>query len=181
MPIRVAAASVMAAVALGVTAPLASASQAHHERAAATVEAAHGFEQSTGVPEIQTEGLDDRLAALPKERTMEQVVEALYPGDKSAQALTLRVLHGQSAEQARTDVVAFGWWDTTWKYTKCVAAVGAAFIPTSKAYKAIKELGGVTEAAKLLIVSRDMNAFKRAAGNAALDILGVSAIQSNCF
>ncbi|MFH8343713.1 hypothetical protein [Streptomyces sp. NPDC018045] len=181
MPIRIAAASTMAAVALGVTAPLASASEAKHQREAVTVQAAHRFEQAADVPEIQTEGLDDRLAALPKERTMDQIVGAMYPGDKNAQAVTLRVLHGESPEAARSNVTAYGFWDTTWKYTKCVAAVGAAFIPTSKAYKAIKELGGVAEAAKLLVVSRDWNAFKAAAGNAALDILGVSAIQANCF
>ncbi|MEU7134413.1 hypothetical protein [Streptomyces sp. NPDC046261] len=68
----VAATSVMAAVALGVTAPLASASQAKHDRAIATTQAAHSVESAVGVPKIQTEGLDDRLAALPKERTMEQ-------------------------------------------------------------------------------------------------------------
>ncbi|MEU7134412.1 hypothetical protein [Streptomyces sp. NPDC046261] len=99
------------------------------------------------------------------------MVEALYPGDKESQAVTLRVLlNGESAQAARADIVAYGWWDTTWKYTKCVAAVGAAFIPTSKACKAIKELGGVAEAAKLLVVSRDIDAFKRAAGNAPLHI-----------
>ncbi|MGW2320103.1 hypothetical protein [Streptomyces sp. NPDC001680] len=177
MPIRVAAASTMAAVALGVAAPLASATEAKHEREAATTQAAQQFQQDTGVPQIKTDGLDDRLAALPANRTMEQVVAAMYPGDKQAQTEALQALRG---DQGIT-VTPRSWWGDAWKYTKCVAAVGAAFIPGAKAYKAIKELGGVAEAAKLLWVSRDIKAFKAAAGNAALDILGVAAIQSYCF
>ncbi|MFE3187108.1 hypothetical protein ACFXKR_40660 [Streptomyces violascens] len=179
MPIRVAAASTMAAVALGVTAPLASATEARHERAAATTQAAQQLQQDAGVPKIKTEGLDDRLAALPQSRTMEQVVAAMYPGDKQAQTAALQALRGEKAPAGGIAPMSF--WGDAWKYTKCVAAVGAAFIPASKAYKAIKGLGGVAEAAKLLWVSKDMAAFKAAAGNTALDILGVSAIQANCF
>ncbi|MEU2793975.1 hypothetical protein [Streptomyces sp. NPDC007100] len=177
--IRVAAASTMAAVALGVTAPLASATQAEHQREAATVQAAEQFQRAADVPQIQTDGLDDRLAALPENRTMEQVVEAMYPGDKQAQTVTLQALRGEEAppEGATTK----GFWGTAWKYTKCVAAVGAAFIPATKAYKAIKGLGGVKEAAKLLVGAGNKKDFMKAAGNAALDILGIGAIQSNCF
>lgn len=71
--------------------------------------------------------------------------------------------------------------EASWKYTKCVAAVGAAFIPIGKAYKAIKGLGGVVKAAKLLLRAGNKEDFKRVAGNLALDILGVAAIQANCF
>jgi hypothetical protein len=84
-------------------------------------------------------------------------------------------------EHTAFPVVADPWWNTVWKYTKCVAAVGAAFIPATKAYKAIKGLGGVVDAAKLLVKAGSVADFKRAAGGAALNILGVSAIQSNCF
>ncbi|RSO03350.1 hypothetical protein DMH18_37700 [Streptomyces sp. WAC 06783] len=179
MSIRVAAAATMAGVALGVTAPLASATEAKHQREAATTQAAQQFQRDTGVPEIQTDGLDDRLAELPENRTMEQVVEAMYPGDKQAQAVTLQVLRGEEPVQA--GAATKGFWGTAWKYTKCVAAVGAAFIPATKAYKAIKGLGGVKEAAKLLVGAGNVKDFKKAAGNAALDILGISAIQTNCF
>lgn len=71
--------------------------------------------------------------------------------------------------------------EASWKYTKCVAAVGAAFIPIGKAYKEIKGLGGVVKAAKLLLRAGNKEDFKRVAGNLALDILGVAAIQANCF
>ena len=110
---------------------------------------------------------------------MEQVVGAMYPGDKQAQTAALQALRGEKAPAE--GIAPMGFWGDAWKYTKCVAAVGAAFIPASKAYKAIKGLGGVAEAAKLLWVSKDMAAFKAAAGNTALDILGIAAIQSNCF
>lgn len=179
MPIRVAAASTMAAVALGVAAPLASATEAKNERQAVTTQAAQQLQRDAGVPEIKTEGLDDRLAALPAERTMEQVVGAMYPGDEQAQTTVLKVLRGE--KEPAEGATGRDFLGSTWKYTKCVAAVGAAFIPASKAYKAIKGLGGVAAAAKLLWVSKDIAAFKAAAGNVALDILGVSAIQANCF
>ncbi|MBT0566293.1 hypothetical protein [Williamsia sp. CHRR-6] len=74
-----------------------------------------------------------------------------------------------------------GVFDTGWKYVKCVAAVGAAFIPFSRAYAAIKGLGGVVEAAKLLIKAGSVAEFRKIGGNLALDILGIAAIQNNCF
>ncbi|MDF3292378.1 hypothetical protein [Streptomyces silvisoli] len=177
--IRVATVAMGAAMVLVATGPLASAAEANGlqraEQNQAAVQLASTMREN-GVPPIVEDGLDDRLAALPTHRTLDQVLGAMYPGDEAAQATAKAAITGGSEGPQF-----YSFWGTTWKYTKCVAAVGAAFIPTSKAYKAIKELGGVAEAAKLLVMAGDVNAFKRAAGNAALDILGIGAIQSNCF
>ncbi|QMU75794.1 hypothetical protein GXW83_08620 [Streptacidiphilus sp. PB12-B1b] len=172
--IRMAATVAVAAMALGVAAPMASATEAAHARStrAAAV--------SVSVPQIVEAGLDDRLAALPADRTTAQVVAAMYPGDTAAQQLVLANI-APAAVTGQHMVRPMSFWGTAWKYTKCVAAVGAAFIPAGKAYKAIKGLGGVTKAAELLIKAGGVAEFKQAAGNAALNILGVSAIQSNCF
>src|SRR4051812_28914400 len=124
MSIRVAAASTMAAVALGVTAPLASATEAKHEREVATTQAAQQLQQDAGVPKIKTDGLDERLAALPQNRTMEQVVGAMYPGDKQAQTAALQALRGE--KKPAGGIAPMSFWGDAWKYTKCVAAVGAA-------------------------------------------------------
>jgi hypothetical protein len=74
-----------------------------------------------------------------------------------------------------------GFFDTGWKYIKCAAAVAAAFIPFGRAYAAIKGLGGVVEAAELLIKAGSAVEFRKIGGNLALDILGIAAIQNICF
>lgn len=130
---------------------------------------------SPEVPPIVEAGLDARLAALPADRDLADVLEAMYPGDPAAQqAVAAAIADG-------SEIAFFSFWGTAWKYTKCVAAVGAAFIPASKAYKAIKGLGGVAKAARLLLGAGSRADFLKVAGNSALDILGISAIQSNCF
>jgi hypothetical protein len=67
------------------------------------------------------------------------------------------------------------------KLAKCVASVTIAFVPTAKAYKAIKELGGVVETAKLLIGAGSSKEFLEIAGGSAAEILGIAGIQDNCF
>ena len=178
--IRMAATIAVAAVALGVAAPMASATEAADARAAANHTAAVQLADDAGVPQIVADGLDQRLAALPADRTTAQVVEAMYPGDTAVQQEALTQI-GQMPAAATRGMRPMSFWGNAWKYTKCVAAVGAAFIPAAKAYKAIKGLGGVVKAVELLIKAGGAAEFKKAAGNAALDILGVSAIQSNCF
>ncbi|WP_157879850.1 hypothetical protein [Streptomyces natalensis] len=182
--IRMAAVTVGAAVFLGVTGPMASATEATHARISAEHTAAVQVADATGAPQIKEDGLDQRLAALPHDRTAKQVVAAMYPDDPAAQREALAHLGGAPQAAKGGDgrlIQAKGFWGDAWKYTKCVAAVGAAFIPATKGYKAIKGLGGVAQAAKLLVKAGSMAEFKQAAGNAALDILGISAIESNCF
>jgi hypothetical protein len=67
------------------------------------------------------------------------------------------------------------------KLAKCVASVAVAFVPTAKAYKAIKELGGVVETAKLLIGAGSSKEFLEIAGGGAAEILGIAGIADNCF
>jgi hypothetical protein len=67
------------------------------------------------------------------------------------------------------------------KLAKCVASVTVAFVPTAKAFKAIKELGGVVETAKLLIGAGNAKDFLEIAGGSAAEILGIAGIQDNCF
>jgi hypothetical protein len=59
------------------------------------------------------------------------------------------------------------------------AVLGA--LATARAYRAVKGLGGVVQATKLLLKAGKKSDFLKMGGNAALEILGVSAIQSNCF
>lgn len=68
-----------------------------------------------------------------------------------------------------------------WQGTKCTAAVTAAFIPQARAYKAIKELGGVAKTVELLRQAGKASDFGRIAGNAAVEILGVDSIVKNCL
>ncbi|WP_269859690.1 hypothetical protein [Streptomyces sp. RPT161] len=191
--IRMATVAAGAAVLLGVTGPMASATEATHARTAAEHAAAIQLMDNTGVPQIVEQGLDQRLAALPANRTVAQVVAAMYPGDPAAQreALThIGDIQSAGAADGAAQVSTGGnghlmrpmsFWGDAWKYTKCVAAVGAIFIPAGKAYEAIKGLGGVVEAAKLMIKAGSIAEFKKLGGNAALEILGISTIQSNCF
>jgi len=67
------------------------------------------------------------------------------------------------------------------KLAKCVASVTVAFVPAAKAFKAIKELGGVVETAKLLIGAGNAKDFLEIAGGSAAEILGIAGIQDNCF
>jgi hypothetical protein len=67
------------------------------------------------------------------------------------------------------------------KLAKCVASVTVAFVPGAKAFKAIKELGGVVETAKLLIGAGSSKEFLEIAGGGAAEILGITGIADNCF
>ncbi|WHM38260.1 hypothetical protein [Streptomyces sp. BPTC-684] len=192
--IRLGAVAAIAALAMGAAAPMASATEARHARVAQQTESVR--ELATAVseldaPPIVEEGLDERAAALPANRTLPQILEAMYPGDQAAQAQVLAVLTGQTdtAEPVETQqpaspgspVVAFSPWGKAWKYTKCVAYVTAAFVPGAAAYKAIKALGGVKTTAKLLIKAGNSDDFLKLAGGSASEIIGVKGIRDNCF
>ena len=68
-----------------------------------------------------------------------------------------------------------------WKWTKCVGAVAVVFVPTAKAYKAIKALGGVKETARLLWGAGSASEFLSITGGVGAEILGVSGVQTYCF
>ncbi|MFE7806931.1 hypothetical protein ACFU51_20125 [Streptomyces sp. NPDC057430] len=192
--IRLGAAAAMTAVLLGATAPMASATEARQARAVeqkAAVVALGTSASDLGAPRIVEEGLDERLAALPADRTMEQALEAMYPGDPVAQRAVLAVLNGQAEPAApRTEgraasadgpMMAASGWGTAWKYTKCVAYVAAVFVPGATGFKAIKALGGVKTTAKLLVKAGNADDFLKIAGGAAAEIIGINGIRDNCF
>ncbi|MGF1431682.1 hypothetical protein [Kitasatospora sp. LaBMicrA B282] len=154
-------------------------------------DAAHEYRFDLGLPDgASTQQLDDgSVLVLDQDGQALGMFDAPWAKDANGApvATSYRVEGGALIQTIAFDqntafpVVADPWWNTAWKYTKCVAAVAAAFIPASKAYKAIKGLGGVADAARLLVKAGSAAEFKQAAGNAALNILGISAIQSNCF
>ena len=61
------------------------------------------------------------------------------------------------------------------------AAIGAVVFVGSKAYKVVKELGGVWNAAKLLVRAGNFDDFAATAGHAAAGVLGVETIRTKCF
>ncbi|WP_411573996.1 hypothetical protein [Streptomyces fradiae] len=193
--LRLGATAAMTAMLLGALAPMASASEAQHARVAEQKAAVVGLGAAaadSGAPRMVEKGLDERLAALPADRTMEQVLEAMYPGDPSAQKTVLAVLNGDvEPARSRADeravapagrpMMARSGWGTAWKYTKCVAYVAAAFVPAGTAFRAIKALGGVKTTAKLLVKAGNSDDFLKIAGGAAAEIIGVNGIKDNCF
>ena len=78
-------------------------------------------------------------------------------------------------------VTADPFWSSVWKYTKCAASVAALAFVGSKIYRAIKDLGGVTSAARLMVRAGNIHDFLAAAGHAGAAILGIAAIRKECF
>jgi hypothetical protein len=84
-----------------------------------------------------------------------------------------------------------GFWGDAWKVAKCAgsiaAAVGTFAIPASKLLKLksfIKSVGGVRDAAKLLVGatsrSEKLSAIGKAGVTGGAEILGIKEIQDNC-
>lgn len=103
----------------------------------------------------------------------------------TARTGALQAAAAQVGEQARPGMAAAppttAGFPNPIKLAKCVASVTVAFVPAAKAYKAIKELGGVVETAKLLIGAGNAKDFLEIAGGSAAEILGIAGIQDNCF
>ncbi|NYI46515.1 hypothetical protein BJ993_003595 [Nocardioides aromaticivorans] len=74
-----------------------------------------------------------------------------------------------------------GFWSTTWKVTKCVASVTLAIVPLAKAGSIVKSLGGIRKTAELLVKAGNWSDVRKAAPALAGEILGISAIATNCF
>ena len=70
---------------------------------------------------------------------------------------------------------------TAWKVTKCAAHISATVLPAGAAFRAIKGLGGVRKAATLLVKAGNRSDFRKIAGGATAEILGISRIEDNCF
>ncbi|WP_370260498.1 hypothetical protein [Streptomyces sp. V4I8] len=126
---------------------MASATEAEHARNAegkAAAVAVTAVAEEAEAPQIVEEGLDERLGALPQSPTTQQVVEAMYPGDKAAQAAALAKLDPQG-RQAR------GGWSTAWKVTKCVGAIGAFIAGNALLVTKAAKIGGVLKGARLVV------------------------------
>ncbi|GAA3087787.1 hypothetical protein ACFQ0X_19610 [Streptomyces rectiviolaceus] len=144
--LRTAALSVTAALALAATGPIASATEAANARAAEQRAAAGvltAVAEDAGVPEIVEEGLEERLGALPQNPTTQQLVEAMYPGDEAAQKAALAQLAPQGVQLRG--------WDTAWKVTKCVGAIGAFIAGNALLVTKATKFGGVLKGAKLIV------------------------------
>lgn len=144
--LRTAALSVTAALALAATGPIASATEAANTHAAEQKAAAGVLTtvaEDAGVPEIVEEGLEERLGALPQNPTTQQLVEAMYPGDEAAQQAALAQLAPQGVQLRG--------WDTAWKVTKCVGAIGAFIAGNALLVTKATKFGGVLKGAKLIV------------------------------
>lgn len=174
--LRATAVGVVAAVTLGVAGPMASASEAEHaqsaERKAAAV-AVTAVAEEADAPQIVEEGLDERLGALPQNPTTQQVVEAMYPGDKAAQAAALAKLDPQG-RQAR------GFWSTAWKVTKCAGALGAFVAGNALLVTKAAKLGGVYRGARLIVQAGGREERLKLLVATFGEVTGISAVVASC-
>lgn len=72
-------------------------------------------------------------------------------------------------------------WSTTWKVTTCVAAITIALVPMLKAARLIRELGGITETAKLIVGAGTWADLRASVPALAEQILGIGAVTDACF
>ncbi|MGP5629545.1 hypothetical protein [Corynebacterium casei] len=70
---------------------------------------------------------------------------------------------------------------TAWKVTKCIAHITLVVLPGTAAFRAIRGLGGIAYTARLLVGAGTKKEFRKIAGGAAAEILGISGIEENCF
>ncbi|MFF0535390.1 hypothetical protein ACWDF1_27860 [Streptomyces coelicoflavus] len=148
---------------------------------------------------IDSQGLRDRLAALPASPTAQQTAEAAHPGDADAQAALLPVLANEKVRHAtleslaaesgeKAPVVAFGWWDQTKFVVGCSAAVAGvliSFVPAgsgvrvARAVKLFKSYGAKKTATILwrFMKGKHVGSKEREAVKA---FIGISAIQKAC-
>lgn len=69
---------------------------------------------------------------------------------------------------------------TAWQITKCAGYIAVAIVPASKAYKAVKALGGIRQTASLLVGAGNVRDFLKIAGGVGAEIVGVDGIVTNC-
>lgn len=70
--------------------------------------------------------------------------------------------------------------DTAWQITKCAGYIALAIVPASKAYKAVKALGGIRQTATLLVGAGNRSDFIKIGGELAAEIVGVDGVLANC-
>ncbi|MEV7024589.1 hypothetical protein [Kitasatospora sp. NPDC093558] len=186
--LRMAAVTVVTALALGSGAGMASATEQHNVRLAqATAEAqvlTQAFE-GTPAPTIVEDGLEDRLADLPEDASLDQVVQAMYPDDQDAQASALAYLTAAADDTSSDDAAGavtpqFWGWGDAWHLAKCVGAVGGFIAGNALAISKVRKIGGVVKLAKLLIKGKNFEQRMKALLAAFGDISGLGAVASSC-
>ncbi|MFG2500151.1 hypothetical protein ACGFSB_18310 [Streptomyces sp. NPDC048441] len=163
--LRASALSVTAALALAATGPIASATEAANTRASVA-------EEDAGVPAIVEEGLEERLGALPQNPTTQQLVEAMYPGDEAAQKAALAQLAPQGVQLRG--------WDTAWKVTKCVGAIGAFIAGNALLVTKATKFGGVLKGAKLIVQAGNKEERIKLLIGVFGEVTGISTIATAC-
>jgi len=81
----------------------------------------------------------------------------------------------------KTKEIAGGMVSDTWNSIKCGGALGAAFIPGAKAYKAIKAAGGVKKVLSILASVDTKKGALSALGSGGSTLFGIKAIKKACF
>lgn len=74
-----------------------------------------------------------------------------------------------------------GFWGTSWRIAKCVAAIGSAMVPGTRLASIIRRSGGIGNVARRLVESRNFNEFRQTFGDGANLILGIDDVRENCF
>ncbi|MEU2687348.1 hypothetical protein ABZ654_26420 [Streptomyces hygroscopicus] len=173
--IRVSAVTAVAALALGATSGMASATEYDHartEQAKVQAEVATAMFEAAEAPEIEYDGLEERFANLPDSPSMEQIVAAMYPGDEARQAQALAGLDNEGKP---------GWsWSKAWKITKCVASIGAFIAGNAVLVSKLKKLGGIYKGAKLVVEAGNFQERMKALAGIFGAVTGLGVVASSC-
>lgn len=174
------------AIALAVTVPLAALPSAAADSQTAETERTSTASAGENEPTITTLPSGSKgMIVTPEVRAEANLLAAErgedpLPDSVEAVEITDEGYHAVDAD-GNPVAVPFGFWDTSWKVTKCVAFVTAAVLPGTAAFRAIRSLGGITQAAKLLVQAGSWAEFRNIAGGAASEIIGIAGIEDNCF
>ena len=128
------------------------------------------------VDEVSIEITNEELQNINKDLN-EENVDLLPDTTKSLDVTTESYIINTGSDDG---VQLFGFWGTTWQVTKCAGYLAVAIVPASKAYKAVKALGGMRETAKLLIGAGNATDFLKISGGVGAEIVGVDGVMNNC-
>ncbi|MFL4615351.1 hypothetical protein ACQGR7_23730 [Bacillus sp. Gnz1/3] len=77
-------------------------------------------------------------------------------------------------------IQSYGFWGSAWQVTKCAGYLSVAILPASKAYKAVKALGGMRETARLLVGAGSATEFLQITAGVGAEIVGIDGVVNNC-
>ncbi|AEK36733.1 hypothetical protein ACTXKQ_15025 [Corynebacterium variabile] len=125
-------------------------------------------------PELRT-ALNDAIA--------EEEVSARTAATDTPEVVAVRISEEEAVplDAEGNEIQArFGWGDA-WNATKCTAAVAAALVPGTAAFRAVRALGGVGKVVQIIRQAKTFDAALAALGGTAGQILGIAAVQEYCF